>query len=298
VITVILNPAAGAKHQEDMAPRLTELFGAAGMPVRIVSLGSGGLVAEAVRCAAEAGDDAVVAAGGDGTIRTVASALVGSDLPLGVLPLGTLNHFAKDLGLPLDLGEAVKTIAARRTIKVDVGEVNGRTFLNNSSIGIYPDIVVAREALRREGHWKWTAFGVATAAILRNYRGLMVKITADSSVEVAHTPFLMVGNNEYETNGIHLGARPRLNRGRLSAYLAPRLHARELPGLLAQALAGRVRENHNFEWFMARELRAETPGNRSLRVAVDGEVVMMTTPLHYRVRPLALRVIAPSNVAD
>jgi diacylglycerol kinase family enzyme len=105
----------------------------------------------------------------------------------------------------------------------------------------------------------------------------------------------MVGNNEYETNGIHLGARPRLNRGRLSAYLAPRLHARELPKLLALALAGRVRENHNFEWFMARELLAETPESRSLRVAVDGEVVLMTTPLHYRVRPLALRVIAPSN---
>jgi diacylglycerol kinase family enzyme len=298
VITVILNPAAGARHHDDLAPHLTELFGAAGIPVRIASFGSGGLVADAVKAAAEAGDDAVVAAGGDGTIRTVASALVGSDLPLGVLPLGTLNHFAKDLGLPLDLGEAVKTIAARRTIKVDVGEVNGRTFLNNSSIGIYPDIVVAREALRREGRWKWTAFGVATAAVLRNYRGVKVKITADSSVQVARTPFLMVGNNEYETEGLRLGARPRLNRGRLSAYLAPRLRARELPGLLALALAGRVRENHNFEWFMARELRAETPESRSVRVAVDGEVVMMTTPLNYRVRPLALRVIAPSNVAD
>jgi diacylglycerol kinase family enzyme len=297
VITVILNPAAGAKH-EDLAPHLTELFGAAGIPVRIASFGSAELVAEAVKCAAEAGEDAVVAAGGDGTIRTVASALVGSDLPLGVLPLGTLNHFAKDLGIPLDLEEAVKTIAARRTIKVDVGDVNGLTFLNNSSIGIYPDIVVAREALRREGRWKWPAFGAATAAVLRNYRGVKVKITADSSVQVARTPFLMVGNNEYETEGLRLGARPRLNRGRLSAYLAPRLHARELPGLLALALAGRVRENHNFEWFMARELRAETPESRSVRVAVDGEVVQMTTPLNYRVRPLALRVIAPSNVAD
>ena len=212
---------------------------------------------------------------------------------MGVLPLGTLNHFAKDLGLLLDLGEAVKTIAARRTIKVDTGEVNDRTFLNNSSIGIYPDIVMEREALRRQGHWKWTALAVASARIVRDYRGLVVKITADAAVEKARTPFLLVGNNEYQTDGIHLGARSRLNGGRLSAYLAPRLHARELPRLLALALVGRARQNHSLESFAARELLVETPERRSLRVALDGEVVRMTVPLHYRVRPLALRVIVP-----
>jgi len=215
---------------------------------------------------------------------------VGSEIPLGVIPLGTLNHFAKDAGIPLDLEEAVKTIAARRTVKVDVGEVNDRTFLNNSSIGFYPDIVMEREALRRQGHRKWMAFVVASAKILRNYRGLLVKITADRSVEIARTPFLMVGNNEYQTDGIHLGARTRLNGGRLSAYLAPRVHARELPGLLALALAGRSRQNH-LESFVARELRAETPESRSVRVAVDGEVVRMIAPLQFRVRPLSLRVI-------
>jgi diacylglycerol kinase family enzyme len=293
VITVILNPAAGLKHSDNMPAELAGLFGAAGMPLRIVSFGSGAEAVSAARYAAKAGDDAVVAAGGDGTVSTVASALVGSEIPMGVLPLGTLNHFAKDLGLPLDLGEAVKTIAARRTIKVDAGEVNGRTFLNNSSIGIYPDIVMEREALRRQGYRKWTALAAASAKIVRNYRGLMVKITVDHSVETARTPFLLVGNNEYETDGIHLGARSRLNGGRLSAYLAPRVHARELPRLLALALVGRARENHVLESFVARELRAETPGRRSLRVALDGEVVLMNAPLHYQILPLALRVIVP-----
>lgn len=216
---------------------------------------------------------------------------MGSEIPLGVLPLGTLNHFAKDLGLPIDLEQAVTTIAIRRTVKVDVGEVNGRTFLNNSSMGIYPDVVMEREALRRRGHSKWTAFLVASATILRNYRGLVVKITAENSVEIARTPFLLVGNNEYQTDGIHLGARSRLNGGRLSAYLAPRVHARELPKLLALALVGRARKSHVFESFVARELRVETPESRSLRVALDGEVVLMTAPLQYRLRPLALRVI-------
>ena len=276
-----------------MPSQLIDLFGAAGMPARIVSFESGATAVTAARSAAAAGDDTVVAAGGDGTVSAVAAALIGSEMPLGVVPLGTVNHFAKDLGLPLDARGAVKTIAGRRTLRVDVGEVNDRTFLNNSSIGIYPDIVLEREALRREGHRKWAAFAVATARIVRQYRGLVVKITADDSVETARTPFLVVGNNEYETHGIHLGARARLNAGRLSAYLAPRVHARELPKLVALALVGRAKEHHIFESFVARELQAETPGRRSLRVALDGEVVVMTAPLHFRVRPLALRVIVP-----
>jgi diacylglycerol kinase family enzyme len=293
VITVLLNPAAGAKHSDDLPSRLAELFGAAGVPLRLVSFRSGAEVVDAVRSAAEAGDDAVVAAGGDGTVSSVASALAGSDMPLGVLPLGTLNHFAKDLALPLDLGAAVTTIAGRRTVRVDVGEVNGRLFLNNSSIGLYPDIVMEREMLRRRGHRKWTAFVLATAAIVRGYRGLVVKITADGPMKAVRTPFLLVGNNEYQTEGIHLGARSRLNGGRLSAYLAPRVHARELPGIFALALAGRSKEKHVLESFVARELQAETPGRRSLRVAIDGEVVPMTPPLVFRTRPLALRVIVP-----
>jgi YegS/Rv2252/BmrU family lipid kinase len=293
VISVILNTAAGGGKNEDMPARLTELFAAAGLSIRIVPLASAADAALIVRRAGEEGDDAVVAAGGDGTISTVAAALAGSEMPLGVLPFGTLNHFAKDAGIPLDTEKAVKTIAARRTIKVDVGEVNDRTFLNNSSIGIYPDIVMQREALRRQGYWKWTALAVASATILRNHRGLVVKITSDNGDETSRTPFLFVGNNQYQAEGLHLGGRSRLDSGRLYAYLAPRIHARELPRLLALALAGRATETRSFESFTARELRVETPEKRSLRVALDGEVVVMATPLHYRVRPLALRLIVP-----
>jgi diacylglycerol kinase family enzyme len=293
VITVILNPAAGVKRSGDMSSELTGLFGAAGIQARIISFGSGEDAVNAARSAVKDGADAVVAAGGDGTVSTVAAALVSSETPLGVLPLGTLNHFAKDLGMPLGLEEAVRIIAARRTVKVDVGEVNDRTFLNNSSIGIYPDVVIGREELRRQGYRKWTAFAIATATILRNYRGLVVRITVDHATEIARTPFLVVGNNEYQADGIHLGARSRLDGGHLSAYLAPRVHARELPKMLAWALSGRARKNHTFESFVARELRVETPRHRRLRVALDGEVVVMQTPLHYLVRPLALRVIVP-----
>ena len=164
-----------------------------------------------------------------------------------------------------------------------MGEVNGRIFLNNSSIGIYPDIVVEREALRRQGYRKWTAFAVATVKILRHYRGVVVRITAEESTHVVRTPFLFVGNNQYHVEGRQLGARDRLDGGRLFAYLAPRVHARDLPKLLASALIGR--EHDTLESFGAVALQVDTPGRRRLRVATDGEVAVMSTPLQYRVRP-------------
>ena len=291
---MLLNPAAGLKDDEAVPGRLSELFAKAGSSARIVLLGVGADAAETVRSAVETGAAAVVAAGGDGTVRSVAAGLVGSPTPLGVLPLGTLNHFAKDLGIPLDPKQAVEVIVARHQRSVDVGAVNDRVFVNNSSIGIYPDIVTAREDLRRQGHRKWAAFGLAIARILRQYRGVRVRLEAGTLTKTAVTPFLFVGNNEYQIEGIRLGSRLRLDAGCLHAYLAPRLRGADLPKLLALALAGRVMENHVLESFATRDLAVETPAMRAIRVALDGEVTFMTVPLRYRILPRALNVIVPA----
>jgi diacylglycerol kinase family enzyme len=275
--------------------RVAQLFEAAGVDVQIVQLQSGAQTPDAARAAVSHGAAAVVAGGGDGTVSSVASVLVGGTIPLGVLPLGTLNHFAKDAGIPQDLDGAVATIAAAHLTRVDVGEVNGRTFINNSSIGVYPDIVVERETLRKQGHLKWTAFALATARILRRYRGLVVGLTADEATERARTAFLFVGNNEYQVDGLNLGGRTRLDGGQLFAYIAPRVHARQLPKLLALALAGRARAQYALESFATTELHVHTPGRHRLRVALDGEVTVMTRPLRYRIRPQSLRVIVPAR---
>jgi diacylglycerol kinase family enzyme len=211
-----------------------------------------------------------------------------------VLPLGTLNHFAKDAGIPLDLEAAVATVVAGHTRTVDTGEVNGRTFVNNASIGLYPDIVVERERLRQLGHRKWMAFAIASARIIRRYRGLVVRLAAGDTTERARTAFLFVGNNEYQVDGLSLGAREQLDGGQLFAYFAPRVHTRELPKLFALALAGRARERQALESIAATELHADTPGRRRLRVAVDGEVTVMRLPLHFQARPGSLRVIVPA----
>lgn len=293
-ISVVFNRKAGTKQDPDASSRLSELFRAANVTVRMFTPASAAEIEEAARAAVAAGAAAVVAAGGDGTVRTVASALVGSETPFGVLPLGTLNHFAKDLGIPIDLEQAVRAIAGGLTTSVDVGQVNDRIFLNNSSIGIYPNIVIERERLRSQGHRKWTAFALASMRIVRRYRGVVVRVDRHGRTQTVRTPFLFVGNNEYQIDGIRMGGRTRLDRGRLFACLAPRVHTRDLPKLFARAVLGRAGPDA-LESFTTSELHVETLESRRIRVALDGEVVMMATPLAYRVRPLALRVLVPGR---
>lgn len=289
-VVVILNASSGL---DPRAPAdIGALFLAAGCHAEIVTLASGQNPLDAAR-RASARASIVVAAGGDGTVSGVAAGVFGTPAILGVLPLGTLNHFAKDLGLPLDPEKAVAAIVAGRVGRIDVGQVNDRLFVNNSSIGLYPNIIDARDALRREGHSKWPAMARATVRVLRHYRGVLVKIEWDGRTQVWRTPFVFVGNNEYTLEGRHPGVRTRLDGGRLFAYVTPRVHTRELPMLVAKALLGRARQSGAFEIVPATELVIATPKARYVRIACDGEPTTMKTPLRYRVHPGGLKVILP-----
>jgi diacylglycerol kinase family enzyme len=292
-IAVIVNPRAGAAvGHPRIEAELGDLFRAAGCEAKIIAVQDGQDPAGAAR-QASARASIVAAAGGDGTVSGVAAGLIESPAALGVIPLGTRNHFARDLRIPFDLHKAVAVVAAGHVGQVDAGEVNDHVFVNNSSIGIYPSIVDAREALRAEGHAKWAAMAIATARVLLRYRGVMVSIDVDGRRRTWRSPFVFIGNNEYEIDGLKMGERARLDQGKLFVYLAPRLRAYQLPLLLAKALAGRARRSGDFEIVPATELWIGTSTVRRRRVALDGEVRRLTTPLHYRTRAMALRVVLP-----
>ena len=157
-ILCILNGKAGTVKALDAERRLCELFARHGAQAKILVAQDGDDISALVRQETQHGCALIVAGGGDGTVNAVASVLAGTDIVLGVLPLGTLNHFAKDLLLPLELEGAVDNLFTGQTIQVDVGEVNGKLFLNNSSLGIYPVIVRQREKLQEHGRGKWSAF--------------------------------------------------------------------------------------------------------------------------------------------
>lgn len=296
-ISVITNASAGTRATSISAAQLTEQFRRAGLAVAVTEATNGQELVAAARRAVEGGARTVVAGGGDGTINAVAASLVGTDCRLGVLPMGTLNHFAKDLKIPAIIEDAIAAIAGGHVIQVDVGDVNGKTFLNNSGLGLYPNIVRDREQQqRRLGRGKWLAFASATMTALRRYPFLNARLAVDGTLHVRRTPFIFIGNNEYSMSGFTLGTRTDLTRGQLSLYVAQRTSRMGLLRLALRSLFGRLRQARDFDILLATEITVETH-RRRLPVATDGEVNWMQAPLHYRIRPRALNVLVPSSTA-
>jgi diacylglycerol kinase family enzyme len=222
----------------------------------------------------------------------VAAAVVDRDIPLAVVPTGTLNHFAKDMGIPLELPEAVRVACEGAVRRVDVGEVNQRIFLNNSSIGVYPRIVELRNRHGGRGAAKWIAALWATLAVLRRRPFVGVRIRTDDEVVVRRTPFVFVGNNEYKMVGLSAGSRDSLSDGLLAVYLMRGSHRSGVLGLAWRVLWRGVDEVDELELLKVTDAEIETRRHR-LQVSLDGEVVVLESPLAYRVRPAALGVLAP-----
>jgi diacylglycerol kinase family enzyme len=234
----------------------------------------------------------IVAGGGDGTVNSVAGKLAGTDTSLGVLPMGTLNHFAKDVGIPLNLEAAVRNFFTGQITNVDVGEVNGRVFVNNSGVGFYPHFVRQREEQEQRGHIKRVAFMLALRSVVRRYFRLRMKAHMDQAEALEHvTPFLFVGNNRYQTSGLQIGTRPKLDSGRLWVCTAPSSRRRNIVRVALRTLLGRETDQE-LNAFEAEELWVE-PGTARVNVSTDGEVNIMDPPLHYRIRPHALGVVVP-----
>ena len=293
---MIINAGAGNPHVEDRSRELTSLFLAGGIHVDVRLARSGSDIDTLVREAVGEHPPMLIAAGGDGTISTAAAALAGTDITLGVLPFGTLNHFAKDLGIPLELEASVQNIVENNVIQVDVAEVNGRVFINNSSLGLYPDMVRDRERQQsRLGRGKWRSFLWASLSVLRRFPFLVVRIEVESVTRDFVTPVVFIGNNEYKMEGFDIGARESLERGVLCVYIVKKQRRAALIRLSLAALLGRLEQERDFDSLTTTELVIETSRNRVL-VSTDGEVQPMTSPLHYRIRPRELRVIVPRKV--
>jgi diacylglycerol kinase family enzyme len=292
-ISVLLNEQSGLIPRQDAGEEIQSLFAAAGAPVRLERVRHGGDLAARARQAAGRGD-VLVAAGGDGTVGAVAGVAVEANATFGVVPRGTLNHFARDAGIPLVLSKAVQTIVDGRVRDVDVGDLNGRVFVNNSSLGIYPRMVWERNAEQRHGRSKWTAFAFAMARTWRTYRMLVARLSIDRQLHVVRSPFIFVGNNEYLAEGFQLGARAAVDRGCLSIFVAPECGRFEILALPLRALANRLKADPKFERFLAEEVTIELSRHR-VSVALDGEVAIMTAPLRFHVRRAALHLIVPGH---
>src|SRR3954470_4727201 len=247
--SVLLNAAAGLRPEkiEGEVAHVRDLFAGHGIEASVEEVPGPDLLARAQAAAASAAD-VVVMGGGDGTMSAGAGGLAGSGKPMGLLPLGTLNHFARDLGVPSALEEAVAVIAMGRVREVDVGEANGRVFVNNSSIGVYPAAVSLRDAwMESKGTHKWMAMGRAAIDTLRWFPVVRLRLhMGDGGVDVT-TPMVFIGNNRYETRLLALGRREALDRGELWVYLARDSGRVGLLKLALRALAGRLDQSRDFQ---------------------------------------------------
>jgi diacylglycerol kinase family enzyme len=292
-VSVIVNTGSGAGSDAERLRQLERSLHAAGLSFRLVAVSDGEQIVQAARTAVKSGSRVVVAAGGDGTVSAVASQLADTDVVMGVLPIGTLNHFAKDAGIPVDPEDALRVITQSNVMHLDCGEVNGRVFINNSSLGLYPDIVTDRESQRRrEGRGKWHALFSASLRALRRFSVLTLQIEVDGQAYQRRSAFFFVGNNEYRMEGFNIGERESIAKGRLSLYLTRHTGRFGLFRLALRALLGRLRQSPDFEMVTVMSLTVRSRKHRLL-VATDGEVQSMQPPLHYRIRPKALRVLVP-----
>lgn len=287
-VPVLINRSGGtaASLGYSLASAVEAAFAATGREIALELL-DGGEIADAA--ARHAGAPLVVVGGGDGTIGAAASALARTPSALAVLPLGTRNHFARQLGLPLDLPCAARIAVSGQRRRIDLGAAGDRLFINNASFGIYTRFVRMRD--RGKGP-KWLSTIPATLHALRRMRAQHFTLRIDGRERDIVTPLLFVGNNEYSIAPGRLGERESLEDGQLSICAVSAQNPLHLLGFAARALVGLARPEQDFEEY-------DTPativieGSGYIEGAFDGELALMSLPLTLRSLPAALGVVTP-----
>lgn len=296
---VILNANAGTANAIGLDARsLANLFEDNGLEAAIDARSDLPL-SDRIADALSSGAPTIVAAGGDGTITALASALVGSDRHLAILPLGTVNALAKDLHVPLDLASAVKALVSGEQHLIDVGEVNGRIFLHKVVIGLIPGMAAGREKIR--GRQDATAkIGFLRYFFRRLARAKRIAVViepGEGERRVERVQAMAVASNAYDEGLGQFFSRQSLDRGTLTLYVLHHFTARDFLRLTTGMLLGRWR---NDEALTVESVQSVTINTRKdlIKVMFDGEVETLHTPLQFNIRPKALSVIVPAEVVS
>jgi YegS/Rv2252/BmrU family lipid kinase len=287
---MFFNPSSGVKTPPAELSALEQAANDAGLEV--VHVAQGLDCVSLIRDRMREGTRLFVAAGGDGTINAVIQPLVHTDAILGVIPAGTYNHFAKDLGIPLSWREALDVVVSGATRPIDTARINERFFVNNISMGLYPELVARREEKGRD-YPRWKARLYAAFGTLQKVPHVAVTLDSEHHQEVIRTHVLMISNNGYDLSRLGIEApRLALEEGRLSVYWLPHMPRLALTRFVAHYLAGRVRETPGFRSFRTSRIKVDS-SKKHLHIGVDGEVVTMATPLLITIAPQSLSVKVP-----
>jgi diacylglycerol kinase family enzyme len=289
---VILNRGAG-RHQDETQAQIEKFFRSRGVGAQMLVARDGGEIARLAADAARSDTEVIVAAGGDGTIDGIASALANTGKILGVIPLGTFNLLARRLNIPVDLEGALQTVVNGRVAEINVGEVNGRVFLSRSSVGLYPLALHQREKMyRRLGRSRLIALLSGATALVRWGNIMTIRLTTEEDGHLFRSRFVFVCNNPAELDYFNLPGRQCIDADKFAVYVPKPLSPAGIVRLGFRMLGRRAQECRDFETFCARDVSFEIKPSR-VPVSLDGEVEVMQSPLHYRLRPGALRIRLP-----
>lgn len=296
---VVINAGSGEHDAQQTQAVLEEVFQAAGHATHFTRLGDAGALADACdRAAAQAkaSGGVFVVAGGDGTLNMAAAAALRHGCALGVIPQGTFNYLARDHGIPLDAEAAARALVRARPQPVQVGLVNDHVFLVNASLGLYPQVLQDREAFKaRFGRRRWVALLSGVATVFRWHRRLRLDIELDGVRTVLATTTLFVGNNrlQVEQVGLEEEVAQRTGRGRLAGIVTRPVGAWTMLWLALRGALGRLGDADQVETFSFHELQVRVLGARRVKVATDGEVLMMAPPLRFAAAAQRLLLMMP-----
>lgn len=297
-VFVLLNSGAGTIHDGDaeaVAASIEEALAAAGHQVEVAMAPGAELQDRLDDRLATDPPEAVIVGGGDGTVSSMAAALCDTGIALGVLPLGTMNLFARSLGMPLDLEKALDALATAEVHKVDLGEVNGRLFTHHVSMGLQPRLV----AMREKAHYgsrvgKILATFRALLTVMRRPPRLVVKVTLDGSTFDLTTPALVVSNNLFGPD--HLPYADVLDQGLLGIYICTSRRPGDVAQVTIEALLGHWHARDRVKTLSAKSMTVERRSRRRRRIVatLDGELVTFEGAIEMKIRPGCLAVLAPA----
>ena len=296
---IVFNVGSGSRDAEEEKQTISRVLHEGGRDFEFLQCeGSESINTLAKRAVdlAKARHGVVVAAGGDGTINAVANAVLGSGCPFGVLPQGTFHYFGRDNAISQDSTQAARVLLRGRVLPVQVGKVNGRLFLVNASVGLYPQILEDREAWKRQfGRSRFVAFVSGMVTLLQARGQLDLRIELAGQAASLRTPTLFVGNNRLQLvqAGIDAQHTDALTQGQLAAVAVRPIGTLALFGLLLKGVLGRLGEAENIRSFSFKRLTVTPRAMKRIKVATDGEIVWMQTPLVFEVAPEPLLLLVP-----
>jgi diacylglycerol kinase family enzyme len=300
----VINAAAGSSDADEKRQVIEAALQAGGRQGKLLFSDPANLarVAQQAAAMAIATGTAVVAVGGDGTLNTVAQAAHALGCPMGVVPQGTFNYFARTHGIPSDPTEAVRLLLQWSPWPVQVAAINDRVFLVNASLGLYPDLLEDREAYKaRFGRSRWVAFWAAAITLLRAQRRLRLRIEQGVAVRDVKALTLFVGNNRLQLEQLGVEPEQALRAGYITAVMLRPIGTLSMLRLMLHGAMGTLGEAQSVEHFEFDHLVVRptlVPGRRGVKVAFDGEVTRLRAPLDFRVLSKPLYLLKPSPQPD